>query len=331
LLDSLLQESTMLVEEGSHGGSAHGTPGHKCLTGCASTFHRAMRERRLSRVSMQQANQLNIINEKEDEDGMNSRKGSNIDNQFRSNSTAGNHKNRKMSLDIGSGLVQNNNNLFAMSRISNMIHSINEQDEKEGTEKTDGDGYNRERRRSSLARIFSPPGPDMIEGQFAMIASNNYEQFLEAVGTGPLSRNMVMRAKIQMNFLQTPDKQWQITSETAIKAKSLTGYATYNRKITQNKFKEGECKPEIVDDWDQRLVVTTLFREEDGRRLRLEQIAEKDQKFCADSTIIFDVDREDSDSMTVTFMAGDIIAWRKFRRVERRNPSNIGSRRHSII
>ena len=29
-----------------------------------------------------------------------------------------------------------------------------------------------------------------------------------------------MRAKIQMNFLQTPDKQWQITSETAIKVQT---------------------------------------------------------------------------------------------------------------
>ena len=41
----------------------------------------------------------------------------------------------------------------------------------------------------TLSYNVSYIGPDMIEGQFAMIASNNYEQFLEAVGTGPLSRS----------------------------------------------------------------------------------------------------------------------------------------------
>ena len=31
-------------------------------------------------------------------------------------------------------------------------------------------------------------GPDLVEGRFTMIGNNNFEQFLEAVGTGPLSR-----------------------------------------------------------------------------------------------------------------------------------------------
>ena len=43
---SVFFQSIMLVEEGSHGGSAHGTPGHKCLTGCASTFHRSVTDGR---------------------------------------------------------------------------------------------------------------------------------------------------------------------------------------------------------------------------------------------------------------------------------------------
>ena len=38
----------------------------------------------------------------------------------------------------------------------------------------------------------------------------------------------------------------------------------------------GEGKPELVDDWDQRLVVTTLTAPENGR-LVLNQVAEKDQ------------------------------------------------------
>jgi hypothetical protein len=30
--------------------------------------------------------------------------------------------------------------------------------------------------------------PDLVEGQFILVSSNNFEAFLEAVGTGPLSR-----------------------------------------------------------------------------------------------------------------------------------------------
>ena len=66
-------------------------------------------------------------------------------------------------------------------------------------------------------------------------------------------------------------------TETSIKAKSVRGYSTYNRKLTENKWKAGTEKPELVEDWDQRLLVTTLNRKEDGNILELTQIAEKDQ------------------------------------------------------
>ena len=66
-------------------------------------------------------------------------------------------------------------------------------------------------------------------------------------------------------------------TETSIKAKSVKGYATYNRKLTENKWKSGVPKPELVEDWDQRLVVTTLSRNPDGGALELSQVAEKDQ------------------------------------------------------
>ena len=38
-----------------------------------------------------------------------------------------------------------------------------------------------------------------------------------------------------------------------------------------------EAKPELLDDWDQRLVITTLEVNQEGSRLELNQIAEKDQ------------------------------------------------------
>ena len=48
---------------------------------------------------------------------------------------------------------------------------------------------------------------------------------------------MVMRADMVMVIAQEPDKQWRIANETLIKAKSVRGYRTNNRKWTENKFK----------------------------------------------------------------------------------------------
>ena len=37
--------------------------------------------------------------------------------------------------------------------------------------------------------------------------------------------------------VEEPDKQWRISTETLIRAKSVRGYRTNNRKWTENKFK----------------------------------------------------------------------------------------------
>ena len=77
--------------------------------------------------------------------------------------------------------------------------------------------------------------------------------------------------------IQTPDDHWSISTETAIKAKSMAGYSTCSRKMTQNKFLERFGRPEVVDDWDQRMLVTTLVVEREARKITLIQVAEKDQ------------------------------------------------------
>ena len=89
-------------------------------------------------------------------------------------------------------------------------------------------------------------------------------------------------------------------------------------------------RPELLDDWDQRFVMSTLSRDLTANRLTLVQTADKDQanstlrrekykywlqRFCQDSTIIFEVDEEDSDILTMTCIIADVIAWRRFRRV----------------
>ena len=63
--------------------------------------------------------------------------------------------------------------------------------------------YNNERRRSSfcLAKL-APPPPDPVEGTWKMIQCHDYEKYLEKIGTGPLSLNMVMRANVVITLSQ---------------------------------------------------------------------------------------------------------------------------------
>ena len=63
--------------------------------------------------------------------------------------------------------------------------------------------YNKERRQSSfcLAKL-APPPPDPVEGTWKMIQCHDYEKYLQKIGTGPLSLNMVMRARVVVTISQ---------------------------------------------------------------------------------------------------------------------------------
>ena len=197
--------------------------------------------------------------------------------------------------------------------------------------------------RSSWAR--GDQWVDPLVGEFTLISTQNYDTFLAKVGAGPLSSNMVLRARINLTIKQVRagrrpggctylsqelDKQWRIRYETIIRAKSIKGYNTKAGKVTENKYQLEVERPELLDDWDQRFVMSTLSRDLTANRLTLVQTADKDQanstlrrekykywlqRFCQDSTIIFEVDEEDSDILTMTCIIADVIAWRRFRRV----------------
>jgi len=169
----------------------------------------------------------------------------------------------------------------------------------------------------------------LVEGIWKLEANRNYEEYLAAIGTGPCSQDMVMRADVKLSIEQEVDKQWRISTETVIKAKSIRGYRTSNRKWTENKFKVGEGKPELLDDWDQRLVVTTLALEEDGSRLCLHQLAEKDQMHCKDTTVELDVDPEDPEVLIMTCLAGDVRAWRRF--LKQKPPKSFANRSFTSV
>jgi len=167
----------------------------------------------------------------------------------------------------------------------------------------------------------------LVEGIWKLEANRNYEEYLAAIGTGPCSQDMVMRADVKLTIEQEVDKQWRISTETVIKAKSIRGYRTSNRKWTENKFKVGEGKPELLDDWDQRLVVTTVALEEDGSRLCLHQLAEKDQMHCKDTTVELEVDPEEPEVLIMTCLAGDVRAWRRF--LKQKPPKSFANRKIS--
>ena len=44
--------------------------------------------------------------------------------------------------------------------------------------------------------------PDPIEGEYTLISNKNYDKFLAAIGAGPLSSNMVLRAKTNLCIKQ---------------------------------------------------------------------------------------------------------------------------------
>ena len=48
------------------------------------------------------------------------------------------------------------------------------------------------------------------------------------------------------------------------------------------------------------------------------------QRFCKDSSVVFEVSNEDVDILNMTCMVGDVIAWRKFRRILRKAPAANG-------
>ena len=78
-------------------------------------------------------------------------------------------------------------------------------------------------------------------------------------------------------MMQELDKQWRISYETVIRAKSIRGYNTRAAKMTENKYQLEVERPELLDDWDQRWVMSTLTRDTGANRMTLTQVAEKDQ------------------------------------------------------
>ena len=50
--------------------------------------------------------------------------------------------------------------------------------------------------------ISAPAPPDPLEGTWKLIQCENYEKYLEKIGTGPLSLNMVMRANVVVTIAQ---------------------------------------------------------------------------------------------------------------------------------
>jgi len=153
-----------------------------------------------------------------------------------------------------------------------------------------------------------------IEGCWVLVASQNYRDYLRTIGVGRYSVDLVMRAHTLLRLREEPDKQWRVSTETMIKAKSVKGYRTGTRKWTENRFKPAEAKPEVVEDWDPRFVVTTLSCSQEGDRVTMVQVAEKDMAFTRDSVVHMEVDPADPDTMVMTCTAGSVTGWRKFER-----------------
>ena len=138
---------------------------------------------------------------------------------------------------------------------------------------------------------LAPAPPDPIEGTYKQVQCQEYEGYLAAIGTGPLSRVMVMRAAVTVSITQVQyglRQSFHITVVFLSLLVSGTGQEvedchrdlykgevderlrhlyqvgpshamttlgsvdhSMTRKLTENKFKPGVAKPELAEDWDQ--------------------------------------------------------------------------------
>ena len=100
------------------------------------------------------------------------------------------------------GCAQTYNNKGDFGVIKEDEETVTNQVEKENIDE-EALLYNNTRRRSSfcLAKL-APPPPDPVDGTWKMIQCHDYEKYLEKIGTGPLSLNMVMRARVVVTLSQ---------------------------------------------------------------------------------------------------------------------------------
>lgn len=84
-----------------------------------------------------------------------------------------------------------------------------------------------------------------------MLQNTSKFHFFLAFSTNPIF-GAFFRSDFMVTLYEDLDKQWKILSETCVKAKSIRGYKTKSFKMTANKFRLGEAKPELLEDWDPR-------------------------------------------------------------------------------
>ena len=76
-----------------------------------------------------------------------------------------------------------------------------------------------------------------LEGSWVLVGTFRYRDFLSSVGVAPFSQDLVMRSSLVLRITQEQDRQWRLSTETLIRAKSVKGYRSSNRMWTENKFK----------------------------------------------------------------------------------------------
>ena len=69
----------------------------------------------------------------------------------------------------------------------------------------------------------APPPPDPLEGTWKLIQCENYEKYLEKIGTGPLSVNMVMRANVVLTITQVRGRLRLVLIVTLARRLTSTG------------------------------------------------------------------------------------------------------------
>jgi len=203
-----------------------------------------------------------------------------------------------------------------------------EEEEEEG----EGEGENDGVMEIKAWRQTLPPPPHPIEGSYLQYESCNYGAYLEAVGAGVHTREMLVQARSQVTLLRATNWSWLIVTETFFKARNAKGFLSKSVKQVENLWEPGKTRKEMTEDWDLRNLTSCLLEGEEGELVvwqngntndmlgtSASNFQDKDQDEDEDEmSTYYQLDEKDKTVLVITHRIGKVVAERKCRKCKSR-------------
>merc|ERR1711974_69917 len=185
-------------------------------------------------------------------------------------------------------------------------------------EEEEGEGENDGVMEIKAWRQTLPPPSHPIEGSYLQYESCNYGAYLEAVGAGVHTREMLVQARSQVTLLRATNWSWLIVTETFFKVENL--------------WEPGKTRKEMTEDWDLRNLTSCLLEGEEGELVvwqnsntndmlgtSASNFQDKDQDEDEDEmSTYYQLDQKDKTVLVITHRIGKVVAERKCRKCKSR-------------